>query len=156
MSTYSSPYTRAIGRGIATGLAIGAVWATGRVLSRLVGPNLINWSMVRKLAMVTAGRHAEPWPQAQSVVRDSYATMVRQSEDLIAKYVGFHLPAPMQSIHVFGRQEWVDANINNFRYMFDPLEEAYRQAWQQTSVGEAMRGFSQSFLSAQMGLLLGY
>src|SRR5919201_6829417 len=106
-TTYSSPYSRAIGRGIATGLAIGAVWATGRVLRHLVGPNLINWNMVRRLALLAANRGAEVWPQPHGVVRDAYATMVRQSEHLIAGYVGFHLPAPMQSIHVFGRQEWV-------------------------------------------------
>jgi coenzyme F420 biosynthesis associated uncharacterized protein len=149
-------HNRAVARGIAAGVALGGLWIAGRALSYFGGPALVNWRLVRTLSLLTAARHSELWPEPAAHVREAYTGMVRQSEHLIAQYVGFRLPEPLQSIHVFGRQEWVEANISNFRFMFDPLEEAYRQVWTDSTIGEAVRGFSQVFLSTQIGLLLGY
>lgn len=147
---------RTLTRGLMAGLALGGLWIAGRAIGHLGGQALVNWKLVRALSLLTAARRSEQWPEPAARVREAYAGMVYQSEHLIARYVGFRLPEPLQSIHVFGRQEWVEANIHNFRFMFDPLEEAYRQAWTDSGIGEAVRGFSQVFLSTQIGLLLGY
>ncbi|MDQ6833731.1 MAG: zinc-dependent metalloprotease, partial [Chloroflexota bacterium] len=75
----------------------------------------------------------------------------------IAEYTGTTLPTPLESVHVFNRADWIDANIRAFQQLFAPLEglNTARNLTSPTAVA-LVSGVNQTILSAEVGLLLGY
>jgi coenzyme F420 biosynthesis associated uncharacterized protein len=150
-------YKQYIGTGILVGAAAVAAYAVSRRVSDAV-PSLVDWQRVRAVALNSARRAGpEEFASAQADLTQQYARRVRLSEDLIAKYIGQQLPQQLDQVHVFGRAEWVDANIANFKLLFAPFERVNLEALAGTSAGARIfGGFNQFFLSSQMGILLGY
>ncbi|MBI4322356.1 MAG: zinc-dependent metalloprotease [Chloroflexi bacterium] len=149
-------YKKTIGTGILLGLVAGVAWAASR---RYVSssPRLINWDQVRRIAIATCKQSAVGYPFSRGTLTASFTEMVQQAEGPIAAYTRRELPQPLRSIHVFDRIEWIDANIANFRLLFEPFERLNEQAHEQSSTGaRIVGGFNQMVLSGQMGLLMGY
>ncbi len=142
--------------GLALGMMGGAAWVAGRLISERFGNRLINWEWAAQIAAsASRARTPEaPWDRQQA--QQQYADLVRRSHDLVAEYTGVTLPQPLTNVRTFDRREWVDANIANFRLLFDLLEQTYQAALKRTSAGGALTGLSQVVLSAEVGLLLGY
>jgi coenzyme F420 biosynthesis associated uncharacterized protein len=156
---------RLLGTGVVLGVAAGAAWAAGKVLgdhaSRDAGenPRLINWSWARTIARRTAARGdvtAHQSAREQEQVRQEYAALVERSVDLVSRYTGITLPAPLNHVYVFDRAQWVDANLAQFETMFAPLDEAYASAVARTRRGGPVGVMGQVVLSGQLGVLLGY
>ena len=134
----------------------GAAWVAGRLISKRFGNRLVNWEWAAQIAASVSRSRAPEAPWDRRKAQQQYANFVRRSHDLVAGYTGVTLPQPLTNVHIFDRREWVDANIANFRLLFDSLEQGYQSALKRTSASGAISGLSQVVLSAEVGLLLGY
>jgi coenzyme F420 biosynthesis associated uncharacterized protein len=86
-----------------------------------------------------------------------YRDMVARCYPLITAEMGRPLPAPVEKIEAFTRSEWIEANISNFRDLFEHIEGIYKRVQNENSLGTMiMAEASQVFLSSQLGVLLGY
>ncbi|MBI2954285.1 MAG: zinc-dependent metalloprotease [Chloroflexi bacterium] len=151
-----SNFKKTVGTGVLVGAAAGAAWVIGRRFLRSES-NLIDWSHVRRLAIASCGHSAVGIPFSKKTLSAQYADMVRQAEQPIAEYTGKMLPQPLNSVHVFDRVDWVDANIDNFRLMFEPFEKMSANAHNGSPLSaKVMGGVNQLLFSGQMGFLLGY
>ncbi|MDQ6907384.1 MAG: zinc-dependent metalloprotease [Chloroflexota bacterium] len=135
-----------------------AVWANvkGREYSRTgETPSLINWDRARSVALaMNRAADVETFPTS---LTDYYRDLVGRCVPLIAEYTGTTLPTPLESVHVFNRADWIDANIRAFQQLFAPLEglNTARNLTSPTAVA-LVSGVNQTILSAEVGLLLGY
>jgi coenzyme F420 biosynthesis associated uncharacterized protein len=159
MSTTPSRYNpRLLGLGLLAGAAVGLEWANTkqRQYAREGAPALLDWERVRRMArqIVNEEAPAEGW---HAQWEEYYRGMVARSYPLITEEMGRPLPAPVDKIDAFSRVEWIDANITNFRQLFEPIEAMYRKVNSPTTLGTMLMGdISQGLLSTQLGVLLGY
>lgn len=119
-------------------------------------PRLIDWSQAREVALQVA-----QWEQAPVIGREyrhaQYMRLVKQSEPLIAAYLGIRLPEPISRVYVHDRREWLEANFASFEQLFRPIEELYERNGGGRSVTAALLGdLNGKLVGAQLGLLLGY
>ncbi|HEY8742707.1 MAG TPA: zinc-dependent metalloprotease [Chloroflexota bacterium] len=155
---------RGSGRSVLRSLAmVGAVGAGVYVLQRARAMEtgerrVIDWDRVRTVAVAVANR-GRRLPTASAALRQAeFQGYIARTEPLIAEYLQTTLPQPLQTIYVFDRSQWIDANIRNFRELFEPLERVYgtlmrRVATQSLApIAGMVNGVA---VSAQMGLLLG-
>jgi coenzyme F420 biosynthesis associated uncharacterized protein len=159
MATTTPRYNaRLLGLGLLAGAALGVAWinAKQRQYAREGAPTLVDWERVSNLARqivkeepATPGWH-ETW-------RDYYREMVARCYPVITAEIGRELPVPIESIQAFTRNEWIEANIANFKELFQPIEELYAGVQSSTSLGTVLLGdVNQTILSSQVGVLLGY
>jgi coenzyme F420 biosynthesis associated uncharacterized protein len=68
------------------------------------------------------------------------------------------LPRDLDTVYVFDRNDWLRANVTNFRQLFEPVEAMNRRAGGLGSGpgASAWSAINQRILSSQLGLLLGY
>jgi coenzyme F420 biosynthesis associated uncharacterized protein len=150
--------SRLLGLGLLAGAALGLMWVNTRqrYYAKHGVPGLIEWERARRMALqiikdepAPAGWHAQ-W---EAYYRD----MVVRCYPLITAEMGRPLPAPVDKIDAFTRTEWIDANIANFQMLFDPIEAIYKRVQSPNSLGTVLMGdVSQTILSSQLGVLLGY
>ncbi len=152
-----SRFHRVIGAGVVLGLLAGALWEAGRRYAEVGLPRLIDWERVTQAAHA-ACRNAGPdalWSRSQ--MADRYAQWVARSERLIGEYTGRPLSWHLDDVRVLDRYEWIRANVDNFRLLFQPIEDLYANMLSEKPFGIHMiGGLNQVLLSGQMGLLLGY
>jgi coenzyme F420 biosynthesis associated uncharacterized protein len=118
--------------------------------------SLVDWDQARNMAL-----RVSQWEQApvhdRAARREQYAALVRQSEPLIAEYLGVQLPQPVSRIYVFDRREWLEANFVSFEHIFQPIEEIYeRNRSSQGAFATVMGDINRQVLGAQLGVLLGF
>jgi coenzyme F420 biosynthesis associated uncharacterized protein len=83
--------------------------------------------------------------------------MVARCYPVITEEIGRELPVPVDSIQAFTRNEWIDANIANFKLLFEPIEALYNRVQSANSLGAVlMSDLNQVVLSGELGVLLGY
>jgi coenzyme F420 biosynthesis associated uncharacterized protein len=114
---------------------------------------LVDWERVRSIAAAIARR--DPQADRYAELEPTYAAMVGRSQSIIADYTGEPLPLGTGNVHVFDRIAWLDANVANFKLLFEPLEAMSERFFG----GIGTRPFSDMnalLLSSQMGLLMGY
>ncbi len=159
MSTTSSRYNpRLLGLGLLAGTALGLVWVNTkqRQYARQGAPGLLEWDRVRRMArqIVNEEAPAEGW---HAQWEEYYRGMVARCYPLITQEMGRPLPAPVDKIDAFTRVEWIDANITNFKQLFEPIEAIYHRVNSPNNLGTLLMGdISQTLLSSQLGVLLGY
>jgi coenzyme F420 biosynthesis associated uncharacterized protein len=159
MSTTSSRYNpRLLGLGLLAGTALGLVWVNTkqRQYARQGAPGLLEWDRVRRMArqIVNEEAPAEGW---HAQWEEYYRGMVARCYPLITQEMGRPLPAPVDKIDAFSRVEWIDANITNFKQLFEPIEAIYHRVNNPNNLGTLLVGdISQTLLSSQLGVLLGY
>ncbi|PDW04806.1 zinc-dependent metalloprotease [Candidatus Viridilinea mediisalina] len=119
------------------------------------GPRLIDWNQAR-----TAALRVSQWEQAPVHAREyreaQYLRLVKQSEPLIAEYLGVQLPQPITRVYVHDRREWLEANFVSFEHLFQPVEAIYARAGQRSTAAILMGDFNGRLIGAQMGVMLGY
>ena len=159
----------AVGALIGTAAAAGAAWVSqrSREITRSGPPALISWDRVRQTAF---GMNANP---TQGVVgnhrtvsarewrtywQEYYENLVGRTIPLIEEYTHATLPNHQTDVRVQTRNEWVDANIENFKGLFEPIEKVNQEAASKTSpIGAAVMGtVNQTLVSTELGVLLGY
>ncbi|MCL4459613.1 MAG: zinc-dependent metalloprotease [Chloroflexi bacterium] len=143
-------------KGLLFGAMLGAFWVASRRYSDYV-PRLINWERVRRLAVRIALQKGGGLPLSRTELSQRYGALVHYSAELIARYTGQKLPQPLESVFVFDRIDWIDANLANFKLLFEPLERVNWEALRSATIGSRLfGGLSQVVLSAQLGALMGY
>lgn len=159
MSTTPMKYNpRLLGLGLVAGAAVGLAWVNTkqRQYARDGVPALLEWDRVRRMARQIVNEQAPP-QEWHAEWEEYYRGMVVRCYPLITEEMGRPLPAPVDKIDAFTREEWIDANISNFRQLFEPIEAMYRRANSPSNLGTLLMGdISQALLSTQLGVLLGY
>ena len=149
---------RLLAAGAVAGAALG-LWANTKTREfRQTGalPKLINWQQVRTIAVsMNRGDRLEAAERAKLAA--TYRRLVDQCLEPIATYTGSQLPRPFDATLAFDRADWVEANIANFEQLFAPLEALNPLQDGQPRVASVLWGnASQTVLSGEVGLLLGY
>ena len=143
--------------GVLLGAAAGALWVVAGRRWLDSEYELLDWDRVQSVAIRACGKAPIESPWAHRKLRSSYEEMVRQLEGPISEYTETHLPGASTPVLVMGRREWIEANVANFKFLFEPVEQMYRElARQQTVVVPGLAQLSQLAVSSQIGLLLGY
>ncbi|CAA9548453.1 MAG: hypothetical protein AVDCRST_MAG18-97 [uncultured Thermomicrobiales bacterium] len=149
---------RLLAAGAVAGAALG-LWANTKTREyRQTGtmPKLINWQQVRTVA--TSMNRGDTLGQAERAsLAAEYRRLVERCLGPIAEYTGTPLPRPFEATLAFDRADWIKANIANFEQLFAPLEGLNPLSDQQPRVASVLWGnASQTVISGEMGLLLGY
>jgi coenzyme F420 biosynthesis associated uncharacterized protein len=137
--------------------AVGVRYVVSRAASAAEQPpRAIDWDQARRVALLVS--QWEVAPVVDRVARSAqYAAMVRQSEPLLAEYMGAQLPEPISKVHVMDRREWLEANVTSFGAVFGPIEELYADATQRHgALGTLVGQLNSQVVGVQMGALLGY
>lgn len=146
--------TRYLGWGLLFGAAAGLVytWHRARQIARQGPPGLIDWERVRAAAgRFTQGAAVDP------AAGPHYARMVAISINEVAAFTGMALPSSTLTLRLLDRRQWLETNIANFQTVLQPLEEIYQRTASPRNPLTVLVGSPvESFLSAQMGVLLGY
>lgn len=116
---------------------------------------LIDWGQARAAAL-----RVSQWEQApiadRAFRREQYMRLVKQSEPLIAEYLGVELPEPISRVYVHDRREWLEANFASFEQLFRPIEEMYERNGARSAAAMVLGDLNGKVLGAQMGVLLGF
>lgn len=118
-------------------------------------PRLIDWGQARRVALYVAQSHQAPLHN-RALRQDQYMRLVKQSEPLIADYLGVNLPQPITQVNVFDRQEWLEANFASFEQLFKPVEELYYNNHAQSFFTVLFGDLNSSLIGAQIGGVLGF
>ncbi|MFN8517064.1 MAG: zinc-dependent metalloprotease [Thermomicrobiales bacterium] len=149
---------RLLAAGALVGAAFG-LWANTKTREfRQTGtvPKLINWQQVRTIA-VSMNRGDRLSAAERASLATTYRRLVDRCLEPIAEYTGSQLPRPFDASLAFDRADWVEANIANFEQLFSPLESLNPLHDGHPRVVSVLWGnASQTVLSGEVGLLLGY
>ncbi len=148
-----------LAKGLLFGAIAGAIWVASRKRSG-APPDLIDWERVRSTATTVSDQQFDWEVPAVSVTEglvERYAAWVRQSADLIGRYVREDVVAHDDSVFAFNRRQWIEANLNGFRVLFEPLERINREILQDGTIGSMLvGGAGRMMLSSELGILVGY
>jgi coenzyme F420 biosynthesis associated uncharacterized protein len=149
---------RLLGLGLLAGAALGIAWVNTkqREYAKHGAPGLIDWDRASNLArqIIKEEQPAAGWHEGWE---EYYRGMVARCYPVITAEIGRELPVPIDSIRAFTRNEWIDANIANFKELFAPIESMYGKVQSYSNLGTVlMSGVNQSVLSTELGVLLGY
>jgi coenzyme F420 biosynthesis associated uncharacterized protein len=142
--------------GMVLGAAAGALWVVAGRRWLESDYELIDWDRAQGIAVRTAGETPIVSPFTSRRLQVSYEDLLRRVEDPIASYLGSHLPLGEVPVTVMNRHQWIAANVSNFRFLFEPVEDLYREVGHQAATLPGMSQLSRLAVSSQLGLLLGY
>jgi coenzyme F420 biosynthesis associated uncharacterized protein len=150
---------RVIVTGMLVGAAVGA-WAGTRsreYIEQGEVPALIDWDGVRELSVRMNSQSRMPEHVRETLDRE-YRALVDKASPLVADYTGMELPYDLTGVYSFDRVDWVEANIKNFRTLFEPIEQLnpLRDEDHATTFNVAWGTVNQRILTAEVGFLLGY
>ena len=119
---------------------------------------LIDWELATSVAIRTAGRAPMLHPGARAQIQSNYEAMLREIEAPIAAYVGNNLSLANTAVEVLDRPGWIRANMRNFRYLLQPVEEFYSESLDRSRLGPpaVFQHAARMMLSSQIGVLVGY
>jgi coenzyme F420 biosynthesis associated uncharacterized protein len=119
---------------------------------------LIDWELATNVAVRAAGRTPMLHPGIRAQLQTSYAAMLREIEVPIARYVGNDLSLANTEVEVLDRAGWIRANMRNFRYMLQPVEDFYAESLDKSRMGPppVFQQAARMMLSSQVGVLVGY
>ncbi len=148
--------SRVTGRQVGLLAAATLAVASGVTLAGRSQPTtLVSWPMTRRMALNLADAHGEPDPSAELIA--TYAELVERSYAVVGRYIEFSAPSSADTFRVLRREDWINANLSNFRRMLRPVIEAYDQAQIGGGFGSRVLGTATRYgVSAQIGVLLGF
>src|SRR5918911_3472835 len=163
-------YGTAFGRGLILGAGAALLYAAARESIAPARPaatdarqtddrdRLIDWELASNVAIRAAGRTPTLHPGARAQLLTQYETMLREIEQPIARYVGNNLSLVNTVVDVLDRPGWIRANVSNFRFLLQPVEDFYRESLGRSRFGPppAFQLAARMALSSQVGVLVGY
>jgi coenzyme F420 biosynthesis associated uncharacterized protein len=168
-------YGSAFGRGLILGAGAALLYAAAREtitpararprddaqpdqLSSGERGRLIDWDLATSVAIRAAGRTPMLHPGARAQLQSNYEAMLREIEGPIASYVGNDLSLANTRVEVLDRPGWIRANVRNFRYLLQPVEDFYAESMDRSRFGPPMvfQQAARMMLSSQIGVLVGY
>jgi coenzyme F420 biosynthesis associated uncharacterized protein len=126
------------------------------------GEGLISWEHVREIAFATLEMQRDKPAEIPPSMVEAYQGMLLDSQKLVAGYTNLKAQGLPEKVEVFTQQDWIDANIVSFRFLFDPISDRYVKMLEElemeggVSAGRAARKFARTLLSAQVGIIMGY
>ena len=137
-----------------------------RVLLSSSGP--VNWELARQVGIASASWGSEDTAPSEDD-RRGLEGAVRMAELAVADLTGMDAPAEVSRVRAVRRGEWVQANVQGLRGLFEPGAEQMAKALararpeQPADVPEGAQLFTEVFdrmapllMGAQVGMVLGY
>jgi putative hydrolase len=137
-----------------------------RVLLSSSGP--VNWELARQVGIASASWGTEDTAPSEDD-RRGLEGAVRMAELAVADLTGMDAPAEVSLVRAVRRGEWVQANVQGLRGLFEPGAEQMAKALararpeQPADVPEGAQLFTEVFdrmapllMGAQVGMVLGY
>jgi coenzyme F420 biosynthesis associated uncharacterized protein len=145
-----------LGGAVLLGAAVGygAQYVAKRVNETLADSSgTLDWNTARRYALRVSGWQSVSLSD-RALRQAQYEQMVKQSEPLVAEFLGVNLPQPIEEIQVVDRRAWLDANFVSLSHMLEPLEEMlYKLRDRQGAAAGWLNG---QIAGMQLGLLLGF
>src|SRR5687768_15114891 len=109
--------------GLLTGAVVGSysVLQARKAAERPTKPGVIDWDRVRQVATTMNQESALTARQREKLDRE-YQELVHRTIPMVANYTGDVLPFQLEQIYAFDRVDWINANIESFKIMFEPIE----------------------------------
>ena len=152
---------RLVAFGLLTGAAVG-VWAGKRAQSwsqqHPAKPGMIDWDRARTVAIAMNQEAALPAGERARLDAEYYE-LTQRTIPLVSAHSGMTLPNPLNQVFAFDRVDWINANIDAFRRMFEPIEKLDLFSGNPNAprvVNVLWSGLNQTVVSAELGILLGY
>ncbi|MDY6794844.1 MAG: zinc-dependent metalloprotease [Actinomycetota bacterium] len=122
---------------------------------------LLNWSQAREIAVLVAQSEVAPGGPPAREVQESFEAMLGRSEELVREYSLLVPGEEIGPLLVFDRPDWIEANLNSFKLIFQPLAESYSQTLERMEEQRKKpmhlgRKFTHGLLTAQLGMVIGY
>lgn len=119
---------------------------------------LIDWELATSVAIRASGRTPMLHPGARAQLQANYEAILRDIEQPIAAYVGNNLSLANTAVEVLDRPGWIRANMRNFRYLLQPVEDFYNESLDRSHLGPPIvfQQATRMMLSSQIGVLVGY
>jgi coenzyme F420 biosynthesis associated uncharacterized protein len=164
-------YGTAFGRGLILGAGAALLYAAARETmapSRASSSDadkqsedrsrLIDWDWATKVAIRAAGRTPTLHPGAKAQLQAQYDALLHEIEQPIAHYTGNDLSLANTQVVVLDRAGWIRANMVNFRYLLQPVEDFYKENMGRSRFGPpaAFQQAARMMLGSQVGILVGY
>jgi coenzyme F420 biosynthesis associated uncharacterized protein len=164
-------YGTAFGRGLILGAGAALLYAAARETIAPGRPSsantdqqpddrsrLIDWDWATKVAIRAAGRTPMLHPGARAQLQAQYDALLREIEQPIAHYTGNDLSLANTRVEVLDRAAWIRANMVNFRYLLQPVEDFYKENMGRSRFGPppAFQQAARMMLGSQVGILVGY
>lgn len=146
--------------GLLSGALIGsyATWKTMRFAENTPRTSeLIDWDRARRIA--TSMNQEAALSAGQRAALDSeYRILVERTVPLVSAYTGDELPYPLEQTFAFDRVDWINANTESFKVMFEPIEGLNLKLSNRVpvAIGNVWTNINQSVVSTEMGFMLGY
>lgn len=138
--------------------AAAGVWAGKRVqqYARKERPQgMVDWERARQIAAnmnkgdtLTASEREE--------LDAYYGDLVAECIPIVSEYTGTSLPVDQERTFAFDRVDWINANLEGFQRMFEPIEALDTGRRGKNVLAKALDGVNQAAISYEVGLLLGY
>ncbi len=153
------PDKRLLSVGLVVGAAVGA-WAGNRAREYTASretPTLINWDQARSIA-ANMNRQTSISENERESLNAYYQSLTSRSIPIVAEYTGDEVLPDVEHVFAFDRVDWVNANIESFAQMFEPLETLNPLSGQDSpsTINLLWGSVNQRVLSAEIGFLLGY
>ena len=152
---------RLVAFGLLTGAAVG-VWAGKRAKAwseeHPAKPGMIDWDRARTVA-ITMNQEAALSASERARLDSEYYELTQRTIPLVSAHSGMTLPNPLNQVYAFDRVDWINANIDAFRHMFEPIEKLDLFGGNPNAprvVNVLWSGLNQTVVSAELGMLLGY
>lgn len=149
-------YRASLLSGVAFGIGATLLYAASKRMPTARPRTLIGWDWAARVANRVSGADGALTPIEHADLSPYYTAMVRELEEPISAYTGTVLPQSTD-VFVMDRRDWIAANIENFRLLFEPIDDLYVELARGS--GPSLPGVpqaGQAVLSAQVGTLLGY
>jgi coenzyme F420 biosynthesis associated uncharacterized protein len=121
---------------------------------------MVDWEQAREIAVMVAQSEGTA-PAATEEVRRDFEAMMKRSVELVKEYSHLDPGEAVGPLLVFGRPDWIEANLESFQLIFEPMAESYGKTLHKLEERRKKpmrmgRGFSRGLLTAQLGMVIGY
>ncbi|GIW11213.1 MAG: zinc-dependent metalloprotease [Chloroflexi bacterium] len=117
---------------------------------------MIDWELVRLAAYRAAGTNWLEVGPPLARLQATYQAYVAEAKDLIAAFTGWPIPSLPDTVEVADREAWIEANISQFRRLFEVLRPALFPDPGPDPLGRLVARVGLTALSLQVGVLLGF
>jgi len=118
----------------------------------------INWELVKTIAIrVSSSGEADEMPSLD--MQKQFEELVRASEIITSNFTNLQF-FQFASTKVISRRDWIEANMNGFKALMEPLTqkvvEGYKKTKASGSLSQLLNKISPFVITLEIGLVLGY
>ncbi|MDD5448055.1 MAG: zinc-dependent metalloprotease, partial [Actinomycetota bacterium] len=123
---------------------------------------LVLWNEVRKIALGVLNLQQEKPGVIQDEVVKQYQECLSDSKVAVEKYTGLTAEGSPDKVMVFDQADWIDANIDTFRFIFDEISSKYveflaeAQGKKEDGTPKGAHRMARTILTIQVGTMMGY